>query len=78
MSFSSTLFGSYYAPGGTGFPERHPTSRGRATAPRPPQTAALHLIGKTTGAAVQLGERGASIGALPSSRDGTIGAFPSP
>ena len=51
-------------PRGTGSPNRHRASRGRATAPRLPHTAALGVTGERMGAAAELGERGASKGAL--------------
>ena len=44
-------------------PRAEPTPRGRATAPRPPHTATLGVVGERSGAAVQLGERGAWKGA---------------
>ena len=46
-------------------PECHRTPRGRATATRPPHTAALGVAGERTGATVELVEREASNGALP-------------
>ena len=44
--------------------ERHRISCNRAIAPYPPHTAAQDVFGDTTGAAVQLGERGEWEGAL--------------
>ena len=46
-------------------PERQPIPRGRATVPRPPHTAALGASGVRRGAAVKVGERGASKVGLP-------------
>ena len=46
-----------YAPRGADSPERHPNSRGRATASRPPCTAALGVLGERRGAAAHLCER---------------------
>ena len=42
-----------------------PPASDHGTVPRPPHTAALGVPGERTGAAVQLGERGAWKGALP-------------
>ena len=39
-------------------PERQPTTRGRATVPRRPHTAALGVAGERTSANARLGERG--------------------
>ena len=50
-----------YAPAGTGSPVRHRTPRGRATALLLRHSATL---GSRRGAAAELGERGASKGAL--------------
>ena len=49
----------------TGASERHWTSRGRATEPRLPNTAAVGVGGETTGVTAKVGERGAPKGALP-------------
>ena len=55
-----------YAPRNTGSPEHHPTPRGRATAPCPPHTAALSVLGERRDAAANLGERGGGVkGTLP-------------
>ena len=53
-----------------GSPEHHATAHGRATAPRPPHTAAVEVAGERTGANAKLGERGASKGAVPGPRYG--------
>ena len=45
-------------------PERHRTPHGRTAVARPPHTAFLGVPGERTGAASQLGERGAWEGAL--------------
>ena len=51
-------------------PERYRTPHGRATGPCLPHTTALGDPGERTGAEAQLGERGASKGAVPGPRYG--------